>query len=349
MASTTNLMVFRRFSNLNLFNLLSLQAELVDLEQQLQGRWRLDDDLDGDKTYSRNFKKLRETMVPENEARSGEANDKANDESNDEASDEANSEANDEAKNEANDEASSGEAKDEANSEANDEANSEANDETNGQPNGQPKKEHNNQWKLVLRIRDVLKEYSMRILFQIEATWKLTIQDETLLQVVEISNLSGPDTHSFKALQEWLVGESDGDNFLTGYETRTWAPKDAEEDDKTDFVALVDPGGENDFFQRWISSTPLEWFNKHVVHRKGASDEESGLTNYKDSTLNRISVVVTLFLALGFLMGAICALYFNNNTLQRIGIMAGFTTAFGVALILFTTASRIEIFSSTAA
>jgi hypothetical protein len=146
-----------------------------------------------------------------------------------------------------------------------------------------------------------------------------------------------------------------GNNFLSeydSYELQTWTPKGAKEDDKTDFVALVDPSGENDFFQRWISSTPLEWFNKHVVNRmrgKSQLDEEGGITKYKDSTLDRISVFVTLFLALGFLMGAICALYFNKNILQRIGIMAGFTTAFGVALMLFTTASRIEIFSSTAA
>jgi hypothetical protein len=190
--------------------------------------------------------------------------------------------------------------------------------------------------------------------------WKLTTQDEALIQVVEISNLSGPDTQSFKTLKGWLVTKAGGNNFLTDYELRTWSPEGAKEDDKTDFITLVDPGGENDFFQRWISSTPLEWFHKHVVnpmrsktppdekHDLESIDEETGIVNYKDSTLNRISVFITLFLALGFLMGAICALYFNKNMLQRFGIMAGFTTAFGVALMLFTTASRIEIFTSTA-
>jgi hypothetical protein len=304
MASTTNLMVFRRFSNLNLFNLLSLQAELVDLEGQLQESWEMEDALDEDKTYSKNFKLLRETMDAEDQASNG---------------------------------------------------------EPDGQPKRQLKKEHNDQWKLVVRIRDVLKEYSTRILIQIKTTWKLTTQDEALLQVAEVSNLSAPDTQSFKTLKGWLVMKAGGNNFLAeyhSYELRTWTPKGAKEDDKTDFVALVDPGGENDFFQRWISSTPLEWFNKHVVNRMRGKppskaepqlDEEGGIIKYKDSTLNRISVFVTLFLALGFLMGAICALYFNNNILQRIGIMAGFTTAFGAALMLFTTASRIEIFSSTAA
>ena len=100
MASTTNLMVFRRFSSLNLFNLLSLQAELVDLEGQLQASWELEDALNEDKPYSKNFKLLRE-MDAEDQASNG---------------------------------------------------------ETNGQPKGQL-----NQWELVVRIRDVLKEYSMRI------------------------------------------------------------------------------------------------------------------------------------------------------------------------------------------
>jgi Family of unknown function (DUF6594) len=302
MASTTSLRIFRRFENLSIFNLLSLQAELVDLEGQLKESWEVEAAMDENKTCSKNFKSLREMMDAEDQ---------------------------------------------------------DSNGETNGQPNEQPKKEQN-QWRLVVRIRDVLKEYSTVILFQMKITWKLTTQDETLLQVVEVSKLSTPDTQSFKLLKEWLEMKTGGDHFLPedSYEVQTWCPEGAKEDDKTDFVLLVVPDGENDFFQRWISSTPLESFTKHVVKQMGGTppskahpqpDEESGIINYKDSIFDRISTFVALIVSLTFLMGAICSLYFNKNTLQRIGIMAGFTAAFGVALKIFTTAKRTEIFTSTAA
>jgi hypothetical protein len=62
MAKSTNLMIFRRFNNLNIFNLLSLQAELVDLEEQLKERWE-DDDTSTDESeqqHSNYFKLIRE-------------------------------------------------------------------------------------------------------------------------------------------------------------------------------------------------------------------------------------------------------------------------------------------------
>jgi hypothetical protein len=118
MAESTNLMVFRRFNNLNIFNLLSLQAELVDLEGQLQERWEYDDAME--ESFSKNFKSLRETMDPRPQA------------SNDEASGQL------------------------------DEVPSE---DPNEEPNEDPSEERKTQWKLVLKIRDILKEYSTRILF----------------------------------------------------------------------------------------------------------------------------------------------------------------------------------------
>jgi len=193
-----------------------------------------------------------------------------------------------------------------------------------------------------------------------EYIWKLTVQDEAVIQVETLTNMSPPNDQSFNTLQV-LINRIGGDDFPIECETKTWVPDDSKEDDKTDLLALVNPSGENDDFQRWISSKPLLWFHKHFFdplkrkflskekNRQAIVDEETGMVNYKDATLDRISIFVAVFIALGFLIGAIVALYFNKDTLQRIGIMAGFTTAFGLTLTFFTTAKRIEIFSSVAA
>jgi hypothetical protein len=287
MANSTNLMIFRRFNNLNIFNLLSLQAELVDLEEQLKDRWE-DDDTSPDESeqqHSNFFKLLREPTDTQ---------------------------------------------------------------------------ENKEQWKLLLKIREVLSKYSMTKKSCIKNIWKLTAQDEAVIQVETLTNMSTPDDQSFNTLQV-LMNRNGGEDFPTDCEIKTWVPDDSKEDDKSDLFALINPSGENDGFQRWISSKPLLWFHKHVFNplkrkflskeknRRGIVDEETGMVNYNDATLDRISIFVALFITLGFLIGAIIALYFNKDILQRIGIMAGFTTAFGLTLTFFTTAKRIEIFSSTAA
>jgi hypothetical protein len=75
------------------------------------------------------------------------------------------------------------------------------------------------------------------------------------------------------------------------------------------------------------------------------ADPKTGMVIYKDSTLERISIFIATFISLIFLIGAILALYFIKDTLQRIGIMIGFTTGFRLALIFFTNATKTEIFS----
>lgn len=110
MTNATNLMIFRRFNNLNVFNLLSLQAELVDLQEQLQERWELDDTStdESQQQHSNFFKLLREPI--------GNQENKA-------------------------------------------------------------------QWNLLLKIREVLSQYSVAENPCMESVWNLTVQDEAVIQV----------------------------------------------------------------------------------------------------------------------------------------------------------------------
>jgi hypothetical protein len=183
----------------------------------------------------------------------------------------------------------------------------------------------------------------------------------TLFQVANLTELPNPENESLNRYKHWLVHPDGANKFLHKSEALTWTPDDFTKDDMIDFISLANPGGENDGFSRWMKSKPLQWFHGHIVDplkRKMLSkeenerrfiDPETGMVNYDDSTLEKISIFVATFISLIFPIGAILALYFVKDTLQRIGIMIGFTTAFGLALTFFTITPRIGIFSTTAA
>ena len=64
--------------------------------------------------------------------------------------------------------------------------------------------------------------------------------------------------------------------------------------------------------------------------------------------LNQIGFLVATIFSSVIPLVSIIALYFVKNTLKRIGIAAAFTALFAVAVSVFTTARRIEIFAGTA-
>jgi hypothetical protein len=61
-----------------------------------------------------------------------------------------------------------------------------------------------------------------------------------------------------------------------------------------------------------------------------------------------VAIVSTLFAAVE-LIGAITILYFVQSPKARIGIIACFTSLFGISLCLLTNAKRGEIFGASAA
>jgi hypothetical protein len=138
---------------------------------------------------------------------------------------------------------------------------------------------------------------------------KLTVLDEAVSQVQTLTNMSTPDDQSLDTLLV-LMNRNGGEDFPTDCKIKTWVPDASKQNDKTDLFALIDPSGENDDFQRWISSKPLLWFHKHVFtplkrkfpskeKKQRGSDEETGIVNYEDAMLDRISIFVALFVALG--------------------------------------------------
>lgn len=67
---------------------------------------------------------------------------------------------------------------------------------------------------------------------------------------------------------------------------------------------------------------------------------------------SRISIVVdiiNILLAAAFLFGAICNLFYVQRSQVKLGLIAGYTVAFAMAIGLVTNAKRAEIFAASAA
>ena len=81
-------------------------------------------------------------------------------------------------------------------------------------------------------------------------------------------------------------------------------------------------------------------------------DGEEQVIDYRSSYV--VHIFIALWRSLGTLIAsllpilAILALYFEQNTLKRIGITVAFTSTFGICLILFTSASIREVFTASA-
>jgi hypothetical protein len=94
----------------------------------------------------------------------------------------------------------------------------------------------------------------------------------------------------------------------------------------------------------------LRWWHYSIGHRiKKARDVEMQYVEYEDNTLLRIADIIGSVISSGLLVGGIVALYFVENMLLRLGIVAVFTQVFSLAVVLVTRARKVEMFAATAA
>jgi hypothetical protein len=75
----------------------------------------------------------------------------------------------------------------------------------------------------------------------------------------------------------------------------------------------------------------------------------SSLGYGSEQLISFVVSAITVLLAASFLFGAIYALYAIQRDKVRLGVIAGFTTAFALCIALVTNARRSEIFGASAA
>ncbi|MCJ1242533.1 hypothetical protein MMC14_010541 [Varicellaria rhodocarpa] len=181
------------------------------------------------------------------------------------------------------------------------------------------------QWRMVLEIRQRLKEYN-----------------ETLLQHVKLYKLNAPSVHDLKMVRNWIEMPEGGNHFLRAREAKVF--------NSPDLVSLHIKA--KDPFTRWMckKATPcfhriLGRFFKNTI----GGDEESGLVHYNDATLLGIARILSILVSALLPSVSVVVLYFVDRLIDRLAVIMGFSVTFSVSLALFTSARRVDIFAASAA
>jgi hypothetical protein len=135
-----------------------------------------------------------------------------------------------------------------------------------------------------------------------------------------------------------------GDFPLIGQDSKLW-----DSSGQPDLIALRARRAEDPLGTFFLSRVFLWWHNC-IGHRiKKPVDEESQYFEYEDKYVLRVANTLGSVISSALLVGSIIALYFVDNMLLRLGIVAAFTQVFSLVLILATSARKIEVFAATAA
>ena len=225
------------------------------------------------------------------------------------------------------------------------------------------------QYDLLESIGAKLEQYSLDPLHILDHLPKNAnkLSDAALSQALELSNAQTPTRRELEFLRRWLMRPSMGGSFLKDIEQSIW-----DEPNTADLVTLFPRTLQRDWFTSLLDGYLLDIYHRIWGHRRKVSrldckmclDEfahrygiqnpstpfpETGIRQYDDARIKRISSSVGAILSSLLPTVAILALYFVQRTLLRIGLTIIFTSVFSLALSWFTDARKVEIFSATAA
>ncbi|OAG07047.1 uncharacterized protein CC84DRAFT_1242060 [Paraphaeosphaeria sporulosa] len=184
------------------------------------------------------------------------------------------------------------------------------------------------QWEVVLRIREKLKEYN-----------------EALLLQTMLAKQSGPLDRDMQFLQEWIKRPSMGYVYLLGADADVW-----EKPDLADLVVLKRPERQSTA-SRVVGDFVVLWWNR-IFRKKKQPVTDSNYTNtviYSDSTLAKASAVVGSACASTLPVLAIIILYTVKSMSRRLAVITLLTPLFSAALGIFSSGRAIENFAATAA
>ncbi|GKU06633.1 hypothetical protein FLAG1_09514 [Fusarium langsethiae] len=173
---------------------------------------------------------------------------------------------------------------------------------------------------LARKIQEALKEYKEAL--AVEAT---------------LLSMRQPTKQAHEAFRKYYWNENNGGDVIP----TLLGSSEMLYDDRQDLVALCRPPEEDRlsaFFRKYMPLLFLE--------------RRSQDSNVHYISARRIGVVVgaiNILLAAAFLYGAILNLYYVNSETTRLGLIAGYTTAFALCVALLTNAKRGEIFGACAA
>jgi len=160
----------------------------------------------------------------------------------------------------------------------------------------------------------------------------------------ELKAQHSPNSCDVEFLRKWFSDKNMGDFPLVGRDSGLW-----ESSNPSDLIALKVRRAEDPLGTLFLSRAYL-WWHSCIGHRmKKPFDEEAQYFEYSDRKILRVANIFGSIISSGLLVGSILALYFVDNMLVRLGIVAAFTQVFSMVLILVTSARKVEIFAATAA
>jgi hypothetical protein len=153
-----------------------------------------------------------------------------------------------------------------------------------------------------------------------------------------------PSTGDLDFLRRWFKDKNMGDFPLIGRDHDLW-----EKSSETELIAVKAWGGEDPLGSLFLNKA-FRWWHQCVGRRfKKPVDEESQYFEYEDKVVLRVANILASIISSTLLVGSILALFFVNNMLVRLGIIAALTQVFSLVLILATNARKAEVFAATAA
>lgn len=121
------------------------------------------------------------------------------------------------------------------------------------------------------------------------------------------------------------------------------------EDMTNDLVGLSARKSEGDIFTAWITDKLLPIYHGWIGYRFKEIDEQTGLSDYKDTKFNRAVDTISVILSSLLPPASIFALYYVHRTPVRLGLIMVFSALLAGCLATFTNAKRVEIFAITVA
>lgn len=170
------------------------------------------------------------------------------------------------------------------------------------------------------------------------------IPDEAVLRHKEMMEQDSPNKCDVEFLRRWFKDKNMGDFPLIGEDSTIW-----EASKPSDLVALRVRKAEDPLSTLFLRRIYLWWHHCIGYRFKKQRSEEARYFEYRDRNILRVANVVSSIISSILLVGSIMALYFVDNTLVRLGIIAAFTQVFSLVLVLATSARKIEVFAATAA
>lgn len=221
------------------------------------------------------------------------------------------------------------------------------------------------QWRMVLRVREKLREYCVPENF-VSGTWVHVradiMTDDDLLRQSGVAQLPNPRRYDLCVLREWIGSRKGGDGFLSGHEALPWSL------DEEQLVALSQR--DHDTVTAYIMEHLTPWYTRlrdkvrALVHRimwrtlacshpssqKAApGHEEFGLVYCPDEPYERTARVMAVLASTLIPSLAIVILYFITSLIVRLVVAMLLSLLFSTAIALLTKARAVEIFASTAA